>query len=567
MNRVLTVSVALVVVAAGLASQPARTASASGGTGKRVPVKLRSVPLGAPQGCSAAFKAHTLPHTTAMRGGGARFFDSNGSGLGMGDLNGDGLLDAVLGNLAGPATILWNQGGLKFRAQKLEDRTVSANEVRDVKLLDVNADGKLDIVLTHTRGAVDVWLGSGQESFRRAWLAGANTPAYTMQWDDLYGRGELNLITGSYDAALEAEMGSTFLFASNGGVAVYGPVRPDGSDLQVQGEKLIGQAQTLALLPFDVDGDGQRELIAGNDFGVPDRVWKREGQGWKQIQPFYRITRNTMSLTSGDYNNDGNAELFASDMKPNFASQDEVAKWMPLLERTYERLQYKDIQRAENTLQVRGRDGKFRNVAYDINLDATGWSWSAQFGDLDNDGFEDLYIVNGMIDEVVFKYLKNGRLIEQNRAYRNTGRGRFALNPDWQLSSEASGRSMALADFNNDGRLDAIVNNVGNAAQLFENQVCNGGNALEVELNWQGTRNLAGIGSTIRVKTGVATMQREVRSGSGYLTGTPGRVHFGIGKGQTAASLEVLWPDGARSTIQQPHLNARITITRNGGTQ
>lgn len=563
MNRALPIPLALTVAA--LALQGGKTASVAPQP-KLVPVTVKAVKLQTPTTCSTVFKAYTLPHTTTMRGGGARFFDSNGSGLGVGDLNGDGLLDAVLGNLAGASTILWNQGRMRFRAQKLQDATVSANEVRDVKLVDVNADGLLDITLTHTRGGVGVWLGNGQGGFRRAWVSGVKTPAYTMQWDDLYGKGELNLITGSYDAALEAEMGSTFLFASNGGVAVYGPMQPDGADLSVQGEKLIGAAHTLALLPFDVDGDGKRELVVGNDFGMPDRVFKHESSGWTQVKPFYRMTRNTMGFSSTDMNNDGQRELFATDMKPNFADKQEVARWMPLLERTYERLQYSDIQRAENTLQTPGRDGKFRNIAYDIALDATGWSWSSQFGDLDNDGFEDLYIVNGMIDEVVFKYLKKGELVEQNRAYRNTGRGRFALNPTWGLNSEASGRSMALADFNNDGRLDVMVNNVGSPAQLFENQLCGGGAAVEVQLRWNGTKNRDGIGATIKLKAGKLTMQRDVRSGSGYLTGTPSRIHFGLPVQQVPDTLDIQWPDGTRSLVPKPALNTRLTVTRNGGT-
>ncbi|PNY82148.1 FG-GAP-like repeat-containing protein [Deinococcus koreensis] len=567
MNRILPMTAALTITALSLQGAPSQ-AAASGpatvsGTGT-VAATVSSVPLQARRSCGAAFLAHPLPHTTTMRGGGARFYDSNGSGLGVGDLNGDGLLDAVLGNLAGTGTILWNLGGLRFRAQPLEDRSALASEIRDVKLVDVNADGRLDITLTHSRGGIGVWLGRQGGGFTREWLSGARTPAYTMQWDDLSGAGELNLITGSYDAALEAEMGSTFLFASNGGVAVYGPVRADAGGLSVQGQKLAKTAHTLALLPFDLDGDGTRELVVGNDFGMPDRVWKRSGATWAEIHPFGRITRNTMGFSSTDMDNDGVPELFATDMKPDFADPAAVAIWTGLLERTYERLQYRDIQRAENTLQVRHRGGTYRNVAYDLAMDSSGWSWSAQFGDLDNDGFEDLYVVNGMIDEVVFKFLKGGELVERNRAYRNTGRGRYALNPGWKLDSTASGRSMALADFDNDGRLDVLVNNVGSPAALYENQLCGGG-ALEVNLKWSGTHNLDALGATVLLRAGTASLRRDVRSGSGYLSGTPARVHFGLAGGAQAGALEVVWPDGLRSVVPRPPLNTRLTLTRTGG--
>lgn len=557
-TRMLPLTVAL--TAAPLLLQVGRGSPAAP-PARTVPAHVTSTLLAAPQGCAARFEARTLPHTTTMRGGGARFYDSNGSGLGVGDLNGDGLLDAVLGNLAGSGTILWNEGGLHFRPQPLESGAVSATQIRDVKLVDVNADGHLDITLTHSRGGIGVWLGDGRGHFRSEWLAGADTPAYTMQWADLAGQGELNLVTGSYDAALEAELGSEFLFASNGGVAVYGPVSTRGG-LSVQGTRLSRGAQTLALLPFDVTGDGKPDLVVGNDFGKPDQVWTQGKGGWQEIHPFGRITRNTMSLTAGDIDNDGTPELFASDMKPDFGDPDALARWMPLIERTYERLQYKDTQRAENTLQVRSGSG-WRNAGYDRALDATGWTWSAQFGDLDNDGLEDLYVVNGMIDETVFTFLPRGELVERNRAFRNAGKGRLRPDTTWGLDATASGRSMALADFDNDGRLDIIVNTVASPATLYANRQCGGG-AVEVDLRWN-THNTRALGATVRLKAGALTLRRDVASGSGYLTGTPARVHFGLPEGTQPTALEVTWPDGTVSTLPAPRLGSRLTVTRAGG--
>lgn len=553
----------------------------------RVAVQISRVPLNTPAVCHRQFRAQRLPHTTQMRRG-AGSFDSLGSGLAVGDLNNDGRLDAVLGNLAGEGSILWNTGldaagQVTFRRQRLGTGTLATTEIRDIKLVDLNADGQLDLTLTHTRGGLEVWLAVGG-TFRRVWLAGVRTPAYTLQWDDLLGQGQLNLVTGSYDAVLEAELGSTFLFASNGGVAVYGPLRRDAHGLSVQGQRLAGVAQTLALLPFDLDGDGRRELVVGHDFGSPDRVYRQVGGRWSEVRPFGRVSRNTMSLSATDLNNDGQLELFATDMKPDFRDSHALAVWMPLMQRSYQRLQYGDIQRAENVLQrpqPGGRDQPvvYRNAAYDLGLDATGWSWSAQFGDLDNDGYEDLYVVNGMIDEVLFEHLKGGELIERNRAYRNTGQAQYAAQPQWGLGASASGRSMVMADFDNDGRLDIMVNNLNAPATLYRNQLC-GGSALEVSLRWPGSGNLNALGATLLLHLGdpaqpqhtqfqqtqfQQTLRRDVRSGSGYLSGTPARVHFGLPAGQRPAQLEVRWPDGARSLLALPPTGQRLTLTRAGG--
>jgi enediyne biosynthesis protein E4 len=176
-----------------------------------------------------------------------------------------------------------------------------------------------------------------------------------------------------------------------------------------------------------------------------------------------------------------------------------------------------------------------------------------------------LYIVNGMIDRVNLAHLPNNELVERNRAWRNLGDGRFAAAPEWELGSRSSGRGMSLADFDNDGRLDIVVNNVGKPAQVFENRRC-GGVALEVQLRWLGSGNTHALGSSLRLTTRrgdrLETMQREVRSQSGYLSGSDSRVHFGIPQQATLERLEVIWSDGKVSVVQSPTPDALLEVTR-----
>jgi hypothetical protein len=267
-----------------------------------------------------------------------------------------------------------------------------------------------------------------------------------------------------------------------------------------------------------------------------------------------------MSFDWGDIDNNGSFELLATDMKPYDLGVKTLAEWLPMMA-TMRRVPRGSPQRDENVLQVLEADHRYHNQSDERGIDATGWSWSGKFGDLDNDGFLDLYIVNGMIDIDLFDYLPGGELVEANQAFRNLGGETFASAPQWGLESTASGRGLSLADLDNDGDLDMVVNNLRSAAQLFENQLC-GGAGLEVDLRWADSANTRALGAQLILHTSAGTYTRDVRAGSGYLSGDPARVHFGVPTGATLLRLEVLWLDGRVSSIEAPTTNTLLTITR-----
>jgi enediyne biosynthesis protein E4 len=220
-----------------------------------------------------------------------------------------------------------------------------------------------------------------------------------------------------------------------------------------------------------------------------------------------------------------------------------------------------DRQVSENVLQV--SDGRsFRNQAYGRGISATGWSWSGEFGDLDNDGALDLYVANGMIEAELFRYLPNGELVEQNQALRNDGAGGFAPAPKWGLGSTRSGRGMSIADLDGDGDLDIVVNNLRAPAQLFENQLC-GGSSMAIDLRWPSSKNTRALGATLVLHTSAGDYTREARSSAGYLSGAPSRVHVGFPPSAKPEWLEVRWPDGAVSAIDAPAAHTLLTVTRN----
>ena len=502
--------------------------------------------------CTGAFVAHDLDHSTSTPGPVARMFEGNGAGVAIGDLDDDGRLDVVLANSHGPNTILWNRGGLDFRTERMPQ-----GDARAASAVDVDGDGRLDLVFTRRLAAPSFWRNTGDPAARFApeLLPGVARPAYSMAWGDLNGDERLDLVAASYDAELLTAQGNDFLMGPGAGVYVYTHTATGFSARQ-----LARKSQALALALFDLNDDARPDILVGNDFAVPDQYWVQQGSEWRATQPFAASSHSTMSFDQGDIDNDGRAELFATDMKPYDKSVATLAAWQPMMSEMWSPVPLGDPQIVENVLQARGAQG-FRNQAYARGVDATGWSWSGEFADLDNDGWLDLYVANGMIESELFNYLPNGELVEQNQTRRNDGTGNFVPAPEWGLNSARSGRGMVIADLDDDGDLDIVVNNLNAPAQLFENRLC-GGASLAVDLRWPGSPNTRALGATVQLQTGAATYMRNVRAETGYLSSPPSRVYFGFPKGETLARLLVRWPDGTVSAVDAPAPGTRLTITR-----
>ncbi len=544
----------------------------------RVSLEVTSRPLLPSTRCSSQFVTHKLDFSTGTRLREIGTYISNGAGVAVNDLDADGDLDLVFASVDAQSAILWNQGNLKFEEERIDDKFT-----RGVAIVDVDGDGWLDLVFTH-RGLEppSFWHNRSQDKetrrqgdketevisslspslplspsiFVRTPLPGVVHYAYAMGWADLDGDGALDLVTGSYGAELKQHGIKEPEKEAKAGIVLY-LRRGEHYDAY----KLDTRSEALSIGLVDLDGDQRLDIWVANDFSLQDLVWVGDGKGWKPATPFKRTSHSTMSIDWGDLGNNGRLALFTTDMNPYNIAPETMAQWLPMMAKMGEHRAAGDPQIMANVLQLRNRRGQWVEQANALGVSATGWSWAGRFGDLDNDGHLDLYVVNGMIANDMFGHLTNGELIEENQAFRNQGDGTFTRAAQWNLASTASGRGMVMADMDGDSDLDIVVNNLRGLAELHENQLCTGSN-LQVELRWSGSSNPFAIGAQVMLHTSAGILRRDVRASGGYLSGDAARVHFGLPTDVTLERLEIIWPDGGRSSLHEVAARSVLLVVR-----
>lgn len=524
---------------------------------KSVEVTVQSSPLATSAACAGAFVTRKLPFSTGTHLREIGTYISNGSGVAVNDLDQDGNLDLVFASVDGESTILWNEGALQFRAEPLDDKFT-----RGVAIVDVDGDGWLDIVFTH-RGleAPSWWRNSGaanrnSQFATRSSLPGVDNYAYAMGWADLNSDGTLDLVTGSYGGELKQHGIKNPEEDSKAGVFLY---------LQEAGhfvaQRLDPHAEALSVALLKLDADTLTDIWIANDFALQDLVWLNRATEWKPAKPFAETSHSTMSIDWGDLGNNGELALFTTDMDPYDTSTQNMARWLPMLSKMGDHRELNDPQQMQNVLQVENRQGGWQNEAGSFGVAATGWSWSGKFGDLDNDGWLDLYIVNGMIASDLFGHLDNAELVEKNQVLRNNHEEMFETMPTWHLDSTASGRGMVMADLDGDGDLDIVVNNLRGSAELHENQLCSG-SGLTVDLRWKNSNNPYAVGARVILHGSNERWQRDVRASGGYLSDDATQLHFGLPAQAAPQSMEIIWPDGVHSLIQDLKQATHLLVVR-----
>ena len=496
------------------------------------------------------------------------------------DVDGDGDEDLVVGTLGGPLKLWLNDGKGHFADGTSTSGLTGGFAATTLTLADVDGNGTLDLyVATYkTHNALDVYPPQAR-TFEEVVKKVDGRYEVADRWKRDY-RLDARPDLGSVVRSQRAEVDLFFLNDGHGHftrVPITGP-RFAGED----GKPLTEEPDffTLAARFYDVNGDGAPDLYVCNDFEDPDQFWLNDGKGNFRLAPplSIRETSNTcMSVDFADLNRDGFVDLFTTDMLSATLAdrQRQVATNTPLPKQvglTADRGQW-----MRNALLLARGDGTWAQVADFAGVAATDWSWGSAFVDVDLDGYEDLLVVNGhrwdIRDADTFERLRNsvppipwnreqGEFPRRNArsvAFRNTGDVSFRdVSREWGFGvDESISHGIALADFDGDGDLDALVTRLDAPSVVYRNE----SSAPRVAVRLKGTSpNDRGVGARVTVLApSLPAQSREMTSGGYYLSGSDTQLAFATGK-NSLVTIEVTWRDGRRSTLRSVRTNRLYEI-------
>ena len=379
--------------------------------------------------------------------------------------------------------------------------------------------------------------------------------AFSLGVGDLEGDGDVDLVTGSYLAELVAISDPRAETREGLGSSVF---RPMGGGLEFDEEQLTEYAQALVSQIVDLDGDGRADVLIGNDHATPDRVYLGSEQGLQLTELFAVTSLSTMSFDVTDLDNDGERELLATDMAPMPDADPSV--WESLSAGLGSG-SFDGVQEHRNVFQRLDAD-RWVETAKQDGLDATGWSWSGLFGDLDHDGRQDVYVVNGMIAEDIFDMLERGGGGWWNETRRSATPRMASFPPTngiWVTSAAVAvwprATWTAMATWTSWSATSALP------PVVFENQLC-GGDSIIVDPTWSGSRNLDALGAVVRVEGGGVQQERLIVGSRGYLSSSPTEAHVGLGTDATEVTVTITWPDGEVTTLDDVAPNVRVRVDR-----
>jgi len=529
----------------------------------------------------------------------------NGGGVAAGDLNNDGLPDLYFTANQLPNKLYLNKGNLQF-----EDTTEKAGVAgkglwkTGVAMADVNGDGWLDIYVCQVgdyksiKGRNELFINNGDLTFTESAAAygidfqGFSTQAAFFDYD---GDGDLDLYLLNHSVHASENYSDSGIRQRRDPLSGDRLYRNEGGKFTDVSEKAgiygsrIGYGLGVAV--GDLNDDGCPDLYISNDFHDNDYLYYNNCDGTFREAITASIGHTTtfsMGSDVADFNNDERLDLLTLDMKP----EDAFVLKSSVGADPYNIYKFKlsfgyHYQYPRNMLQLnlgkpKGYETQFAEIGQLAGVDATDWSWSALFCDLDGDGWKDIFIGNGILrrpnDLDYLKYTANRQVQQSNAdldiaakmpsglvpnyAFRNKGDLTFeSVAASWGLDLSGSSNGAAYADLDGDGDLDLVMNNLNAPAAIFENRSREllKNNFLRISLRGKGG-NPFGIGARVTIESGGGRQMQELQTTRGFQSSVEPVLTFGLGTAADVDQITIRWPDGKVQQLSKVAANQTLTV-------
>lgn len=522
-----------------------------------------------------------------------------GGGVASGDINNDGLVDLFFTGNQVQNKLYLNKGNFSFEDISKKAKIEGTSKwYTGVTMADVNADGYLDIYCSVSGRNGDkrneLYINNKDNTFTekaKEYQIDAIGNSVQATFFDFDNDGDLDLYVANYPIAHPTTSNAIYkhrmknvseeetdkLYRNDGGYF---------TDVTTE-TGVKNYSFSLGVVAADLNNDGWQDLYVSNDYSIPDFLYINNQDG-----TFKEVIKEATSQTSfygmgidiADINNDQLLDVFQVDMESNNNRRQKanMASMNPRL--FYETVFYGfHYQYMHNCLQlntgsVENNIPKFSNISRISGTSSTDWSWGPMFADFDNDGYKDLYITNGTRREVnnkdffkkidgeeydKYSLLEKTKMIPSekidNFMFKNVNGIQFEkVNKEWGIEHKGFSNGWTYADFDNDGDLDIVINNIDEEASVFENK---GNNKNYLSISFKGTqKNAFGLGAKVNIYTKENIQKQELTLTRGFQSSVAAKLHFGLGEVEKIDSLKVVWPTGKEQLLKNIASNQSIVL-------